>query len=164
MPRTPRRTREPHPEGMFPSEVVARNVASLRVLRGLQQKDLVERMNHLGHRWNRATPSEVERRERAVTVDELASLCVALNVTPSDLLDPERLGANLDLGMTGPVPRTWASQWARGLRSIGLARGDEGQLQYSFEQKVERLSDEARLEEQFRSLLAAAEDRERKES
>jgi transcriptional regulator with XRE-family HTH domain len=137
---------------MFPSEVVARNVASLRVLRGLQQKDLVERMNHLGHRWNRATPSEVERRERAVTVDELASLAVALNVPPGELLNPERLGVNLDLGMTGPVRRQLASAWARGLLRITI-EGDK----YVYEQTLDHLSGEQRLEEWLRMLILETE-------
>ena len=85
-------------------------------------------------------------------------------MTPSDLLNPERLGVRLDLGMVSPVPVFIASQWARGVRRIGIQRGEEGQWQYVIQETMEHLSDEARLDEQFRYLLGDAEDRKQGES
>lgn len=145
MPKTPKRAgREPHPEAKFPSQVLAANVASFRALRGIGQEELADRMRHLRNGWSRATVSEVERGDRNVTVDELGSLTVALGAQLSELLDPERLGVNLDLGMTGPVRRILASAWARGLLRITV-EGDK----YVFEQTVEHLEPTTRLFEQL---------------
>lgn len=45
-------------------------------------------MRLLGHRWRRATVSEVERGRRNVTVSELLALVVTLDVPVQMLLDP----------------------------------------------------------------------------
>jgi transcriptional regulator with XRE-family HTH domain len=135
----------PHAEGRFPSQIVAANVRSLRALHGLSQDDLAEKMQHLRHGWSRATVSEIEREDRSVTVDELASLGVALNVGPGELLDSERLGVAMDLGMSGPVRKTLASAWARGLLRITV-EGDK----YVFEQTLEHLADANRISEWLR--------------
>jgi transcriptional regulator with XRE-family HTH domain len=136
MPQTPKRAgRTPHPEARFPSQVLAANVRILRGLRKLNQEELAARMNHLRHQWTRATVSEVERGDRNVTVDELASLCVVLGAWgPGDLLDPERQGVHLDLGMTGPLRTTLARDWAQGRFLVELVQGDQGQWQYAFEE------------------------------
>jgi transcriptional regulator with XRE-family HTH domain len=153
MPKTPKRAgRTPHPEGRFPSQVVAANIRSLRALRGLNQETLAEKMQHLKHGWSRATVSEVERGDRNVTVDELASLAVVLNVGPGELLDPDRQGVHLDLGMTGPVRRNLASAWARGLLRITI-EGDK----YVFERTLDHLSD---VDRGFESLRMMAREQE----
>jgi transcriptional regulator with XRE-family HTH domain len=125
VPKTPKRAgREPHPEARFPSQVLAANIASFRAGRGIGQDELADRMRRLRHGWSRATLSEVERGDRNVTVDELGSLTVALGASLSELLDPERVGVNLDLGMPGwPVRRILASAWARGLLRITSVEG-----------------------------------------
>ena len=45
-------------------------------------------MQTLGCAWRQVTVSEVERRQRSVTVPELAALTLALGVTVAQLLDP----------------------------------------------------------------------------
>jgi transcriptional regulator with XRE-family HTH domain len=146
MPKTPKLAgRVPHPEALFPSQVVAANVRSLRALRGLSQDGLAEKMQHLQHEWSRATASEVERGRRNVTVDELASLAIALGVWgPGDLLDPERLGVALDVGMTGPLRKQTASAWARGVVRVHVI-GEPGAEKYVFEDRLETLADPERM-------------------
>jgi transcriptional regulator with XRE-family HTH domain len=119
---------------------VAANVRSLRSLRNLSQEDLAAAMRHLRHGWSRATVSEVERGDRNITVDELAGLAIVLNVAPGELLDPERQGVHLDLGMTGPVRRNLASAWARGLLRITVQDN-----KYVFEQTLEHLESSDRV-------------------
>jgi transcriptional regulator with XRE-family HTH domain len=149
VPKTPNRAkRTPHSEGRFPSQIVAANVRGLRALHDLSQDDLAEKMRHLRHNsWSRATVSEIEREDRSVTIDELASLAVVLNVGPGELFDPDRLGVHLDLGMTGPVRKNLASAWARRLLRITV-EGDK----YVFEQTLEHLADANRISEWLRML------------
>jgi transcriptional regulator with XRE-family HTH domain len=53
------------------------------------EQDLVaNNMWGLGHDWRRVTVSEIERGRRNVTVPELLSLTVVLDVTVEQLLDP----------------------------------------------------------------------------
>jgi transcriptional regulator with XRE-family HTH domain len=147
VPQTPKRAgRQPHPEARFPSQVLAANVASLRALRGLRQDELAKRMRDLRHGWSRATVSEIERGDRNVTVDELCSLAVALNAPLSDLLDPDRQGVHLDLGLPGPVQRGRASAWVRGLLRIGRGIGEESD-KYVFEEALDDLDAGAKFME-----------------
>lgn len=145
MPKTPKQAkRTPHPDALFPSQVVAANMSKLRDLRGMTQDALTEKMRHMQHQWSRATCSEVERGKRNVTVDELASLAIVLGVAPGELFDPERLGVNLDVGMTGPLKTQDASAWARGLLRVQVL-GEPDAEQYSFEKDFDSLSDTARM-------------------
>jgi transcriptional regulator with XRE-family HTH domain len=135
VPKTPKRAgRAPHPEAKFPSQVVAANIKSLRALRDdMSQEELADRMRHLRFPWSRATVSEIERGDRNLTVDEFASLAIALNAKPTELLDPERQGVAMDFGMTGPLNRINAIAWARGGMRVGVVVDEQGQWQYAFE-------------------------------
>jgi transcriptional regulator with XRE-family HTH domain len=89
MARTPKQAGKKAPHGgRYPSEAVAENIRSYRAVRRLSQEELAERMNVLGHGWYHQTVGEVERGNRAVTVDELIGLALALEVTVGELLDP----------------------------------------------------------------------------
>ena len=102
-----------------PGEVLARNVAAARVRRGLQQKDIAERMNALGYqRWYAQTASATERGQRRLTADELPGLALALQTTVARLMAP-----NADDGeMVLPSGLTLAADVAEDLISGAAPR------------------------------------------
>jgi transcriptional regulator with XRE-family HTH domain len=132
MPRsTPRRAgREPREGARFAADVVAGNVRAWRLLRELEQTDVAERMASLGHSWSQSTVSQAERGQRHLTVAELLSLAMVLDVPVPALLDPtgpDGLGRDqLDLApaeATGPpalLPALTVSAWVRGISRITL--------------------------------------------
>lgn len=69
-----------------PAQIVGLNVRGLRDAKGQSQRWLGELMARLGHRWGDTIVSRVERGERAVTVDELFSLALALGEKPTALI------------------------------------------------------------------------------
>jgi len=73
---------------VFIHDVLAGNLRAFRLLRSLEQGEVATRMNRLGHEWRRATVSHAERGHRNVTVAELVSLTLVLDVTVAQLLDP----------------------------------------------------------------------------
>lgn len=87
----------------LPSQVLADNVRAFRLLRGLTQAELGDRLTELGHGWGAGTAGFVERGDRSVNVDELCGLAVALGVTLGQLLDPSGPDhshrRSLDLGL-----------------------------------------------------------------
>lgn len=123
---TPKRAnREARPGCMFPSEAVARNVRSYRLLQRMTQEDLASRMTELGLDWSPGIVGFVERYERAVTVDEYAGLVLSFGVTVGALLDPtgplgtDKVGLDL-VGLDGQgvavFDATMAHGWATGKR------------------------------------------------
>jgi transcriptional regulator with XRE-family HTH domain len=78
---------EPPKGALYPSQILARNLGAVRRLRGWRQELVAERMNFLGHPWTRQTVGEAEQGRRNVTVDELLSLALVLEITISQLLD-----------------------------------------------------------------------------
>jgi transcriptional regulator with XRE-family HTH domain len=78
---------EPPKGALYPSQILARNLGAVRRLRGWRQDFVSERMMYLGHPWTQQTVSEVERGRRNVTVDELFSLALVLEITIERLLD-----------------------------------------------------------------------------
>jgi hypothetical protein len=91
-------------------------------------------MRELGHPWSRATVSEVERRGRTVTVDELLALALVFEanrggqLSLADLLDPQgvsgRNTTDVDFG-PNTVPSRFVSAWVRGQpRTVWVRRKD----------------------------------------
>lgn len=71
------------------ADVIVRNVRAERARRGLEQRDLVERMRALGlANWHRQTLSRVERGERRLLAEEVMALAIALETTVSELMVP----------------------------------------------------------------------------
>ena len=105
------------PGHLFPSEALARNVRAYRQFRGMKQEDVDKGMAMLGLRWSVGTVGFVERRDRAVGVDELVPLAIVLGVPIGALLDPTgpegRDGVGWELGTVALNPP----------ESHGLARG-----------------------------------------
>lgn len=125
MPATPHRSGRKAREGnRFLSEVVADNIRSWRGLRRLSQTDLAERMVALGHpTWSQAAASSIERYNRAVTIDELGSLALILELSPADLLDPAGPDATeLDVELTeqSTIAHRIASAWMRDRLTLRL--------------------------------------------
>lgn len=62
--------------------VIVRNVRAERARKGLEQRDLVERMRALGlTNWHRQTLSRVERGERRLLAEEVFALALALQTS-----------------------------------------------------------------------------------
>ena len=83
-------------------ETVASNIRAYRQLRGLEQSELAQRMRAIGIAWRQATVSEIERKQRNVTVTELLGLAITLNATVEQFVDTRgpasRVGPQLILG------------------------------------------------------------------
>lgn len=96
---------------MTAREMVARNVARVRELRDRSQAGLARQLG-----WTPPTLWKLEHGQRAISVDELLSLALALNVAPVVLLTPwedeEALtvtvaGTGLELQMEGNEAFGW---------------------------------------------------------
>ena len=70
--------------GMSLREILARNLRRLRAERGLSQEELAHRAG-----VNRNYVGMIEREENAATVDTMEQLAAALDVGPTDLIDPD---------------------------------------------------------------------------
>ena len=69
-------------------QAVAQNVRRIRGLRGASIYALSDTLRELGRSISPDAVSKLEKQQRQVTVDDLAALAAALNVTPTQLLDP----------------------------------------------------------------------------
>jgi transcriptional regulator with XRE-family HTH domain len=78
------------PNTKFVADALADNLRAYRLLNGLDQQYVADRMRRLGHPWRRVTVSEVERGLRNVTVPELLTLVLVFGATVEELLDPRR--------------------------------------------------------------------------
>jgi transcriptional regulator with XRE-family HTH domain len=66
---------------------LADNLRGERARSRLNQADVANAMQHRGFTtWSRVTVSEIERYQRAVTVEELVALAEILDTTPNQLL------------------------------------------------------------------------------
>jgi transcriptional regulator with XRE-family HTH domain len=87
------------------ADVLAGNIRAYRLLRGLDQAKVADRMTVFEFPWRQSTVSEVEHSRRAVAADELVVLAVCLETTVERLLDsrgPERRdGPAVALGYDG---------------------------------------------------------------
>jgi len=82
--------------------VFAYQLRTARLLGGLEQADVAERMARLGHPWTRQTVGEVERGQRNVTAAELLAVALALGATVADLLDPRPATLGPSRPVVGP--------------------------------------------------------------
>jgi transcriptional regulator with XRE-family HTH domain len=68
---------------------IGTTVRRIRHERGLDLRELADRLAEEGHPIKLAQLSKLERGERRVDVDDLVALALVLNVTPNQLLMPE---------------------------------------------------------------------------
>jgi len=88
---------------------VATNVRDLRRARGLSLDELSKRLDLVGRPIALNVLSKIERQRRAVDVDDLVALALALGVTPNRLLLPGHTHEEVDLA---PEVRTgWRMAW-----------------------------------------------------
>jgi transcriptional regulator with XRE-family HTH domain len=105
------------------AQIVADNVRAYRQIRGLDQAQLSQRMQLLGIGWRRPTVSEVERKQRNVTVAEALGLALALGVTVEQLVDsrgPEARRGPWLLLAEGPEPLKVTDDDGPGYQVVGL--------------------------------------------
>jgi transcriptional regulator with XRE-family HTH domain len=94
---------------------VAENVKRVRNLRRLTQEDLSRRLYELGRRIPPASVGKIELGLRAVEVDDLMAIAIALDVSPLGLLLPMDLRFRTIAAVTGTereVNELW--DWAVG--------------------------------------------------
>ena len=70
------------------AQTVAANIRTLRTLRGMSQADLSAALADRGHEVPELGIRRMEKGQRAVTVDDLTVLCLALDCSPAALLVP----------------------------------------------------------------------------
>src|SRR4051794_34262450 len=109
------------------SDYVAENVAGLRRVRGLSQQELSARLSELGRPMLPSALSKIEGRDRSVDVDDLIALAIALGVSPSRLLLPDR-GSDEDVALTSSLstPAFLAWQWANAFAPLPTLSEAEG--------------------------------------
>lgn len=115
------------------SQMLAINLTRVRAERNRSQRSLAEDMRMIGgHKWTDVTVSNVERGERAVTVEELGALAFILGESPGKLLAPppppyEGLTPfDIRIG-TETIPRNLFAAWLEG---FGTLRYDAGKVTY----------------------------------
>jgi transcriptional regulator with XRE-family HTH domain len=95
-------------------EHLASNLRAMRGAKRISQEKLGEMMRELGHPWSHSTVSAVEVGKRAVTVDELFGLALALAEVPAALLDPGDQASDY-VSRGKPLAPVLARAWARSL-------------------------------------------------
>jgi transcriptional regulator with XRE-family HTH domain len=100
--------------------VIAENLRRIRKMRGLTVRQLSHRLGQLGVEMLPTTVSECEqvrpdnsRTARKISVDDLLSLAVALNVSPIDLLTPIEGSVSIAPDVE-PLPGFALEDWLRG--------------------------------------------------
>lgn len=84
------------------ADVIVQNLRAARARKGLEQRDLVERMRALGvTNWHRQTLSRVERGERRLLAEEIFALALALETSISALMG--NLGDEKGIELPGGV-------------------------------------------------------------
>lgn len=94
------------------------NIERVRKARGLNQKQLSERLAEVGRPMLSTVVSKIERGERRVDVDDLVALALALNVSPATLLLPPTANDEpVQLTDAYSVSSFTAWAWAEGKRT-----------------------------------------------
>lgn len=94
-----------------PSTRVGQAVQELRKSQGLSAQSLSSRLEQLGHRIAQSSISKIEAGKRAVDVDDLVALAVALRTTPNRLLLGGRAGME-SVALTPKVATTGQRAWS----------------------------------------------------
>ncbi len=122
-----------------PGRTVARNVQAIRKRRNLGQQQLSARLAELGRPIPPTALSKLEDGKRRVDVDDLVALAIALNVSPSRLLLPERYDdQSFELTPTTTAPSWLAWSWAEGDGPLAAEPSEDEQEDYDRERPVGR--------------------------
>lgn len=106
---------------------VAANVKRLRERTGMTIYKLSALLRDAGRPITPAAVGKIERKQRQVTVDDLATLAVIFGVSPSALLLPltDKPGDPVEVTGGGTVTAEDAWSWANGNRPLRYAEGRE---------------------------------------
>jgi transcriptional regulator with XRE-family HTH domain len=110
-------------EALNPEQVVARELRSWRERRGLTAQQLSDRIAQHGGKLSRQAISKIENEDRRVTLDELSSVAMALDVPPVLLTLPLGRDPMVQLAPNYTVPTWDAVKWWIG--EIGREGGDD---------------------------------------
>jgi transcriptional regulator with XRE-family HTH domain len=110
---------------------LAANMVALRRYHDLDQPALARRTAEHGRPLTVSAISLIERCNRRVDADDLVVLAAALNVDPAALLLPHTLSGEIEIVSGLKVPARAAWEWARGLRPLPSAAGDDSDRAYS---------------------------------
>jgi transcriptional regulator with XRE-family HTH domain len=100
-----------------PQELIAERMAAIRRYKGMTQSQLAEAMQELGVPWQRIIVAKIEGGRRDfLTVEELLALCIALEISPVDLLVPRELKDDDPYHVTpqATARATDVREWVRG--------------------------------------------------
>jgi transcriptional regulator with XRE-family HTH domain len=115
------------PEFGATAQTVAANVKRLRVGRELTYTQLSERLAGAGSQLTPVAVRRIEDKKRRVTVDDLMSLAVALDVWPITLLMPASLRADSLVTCTGldePIAAERLWDWLEGTAALSGTNDD----------------------------------------
>jgi transcriptional regulator with XRE-family HTH domain len=104
-------------EPVDPMRAIVERVAAIRRYRGMTQDELASAMRDLGVPWQRVIVAKLESGRRSyLTVEELMTICLILEISPTDLLVPRELKDDQDYLV---APRATARavdtrEWVRG--------------------------------------------------
>jgi transcriptional regulator with XRE-family HTH domain len=104
-------------EASEPMRLIVERVAAIRRYKGLTQSQLAEAMQQLGVPWQRIIVAKIEGGRRDfLTVEELLALCIALEISPVDLLVPRELKPDqpYHVAPEATARATDVREWARG--------------------------------------------------
>jgi transcriptional regulator with XRE-family HTH domain len=96
---------------------VAKNVAEVRDVRRMDQKDIATKTETFGRPLAASVVSKIEKLDRRVDVDDLVTLALALDVAPNRLLLPGDAGTDQPVELTPNVSAPTADaawRWACG--------------------------------------------------
>ncbi len=140
------------------TSVVARRVRELREARGWSARELAERILDLGYKGlDRGVLANLETgRRESVTVDELAALALALDMTPPDLLEPPSHDGPLAVTPSHEASAADVRAWWRGTRSLPgqkqSPRHPTAALLHNMADRLDRAVDAGDKEEQTEIL------------
>lgn len=105
---------------------VAANARRLRERRGMSTYEFSRKLREAGRPITPSAVAKIERGERRVDVDDLATLAAVLNVSPAALLLPLKDSPHQSIEITGAgeVPADVAWEWASNKRPLRLPEGD----------------------------------------
>ncbi len=107
-----------------PSEVVGGRVRAFRKRRGWSQERLAERLREVGVSLGQSNVARLENGKRAVTVDDLYGLALALDCPPLALLLPETDTEQVMVGARGENPSRLLA-WFVGRQPLDTVRGHQ---------------------------------------
>jgi transcriptional regulator with XRE-family HTH domain len=105
---------------LSPEHVAAVRIQQARKRHGWTQAELTDRLKALGVRIDRAAVAKIETNKRRLTLDELYSFSLALDVAPVHLLVPINVDADYLISVTPntDAPADEVREWVKGAKPM----------------------------------------------